>query len=65
MHLFPAEFVSLAVVEGQAKQIQLALLIHLELHETARARPEVFRHRCEAAGWHELCSEDVSVPFGV
>src|ERR1700722_19298692 len=48
-HLFPEKFVGLAVSEGQAKEIELALLVHLELHETARLRPEILRYRCETA----------------
>src|SRR5580704_16048647 len=48
-HLFPEKFIGLAVSEGQAKEIELALLVHLELHETARLRPEILRYRCETA----------------
>src|SRR3981081_2611705 len=61
-HLFPEKFVGLAVSEGQAKEIELALLVHLELHETDRVRPKTLRHRGEAAMWRKPCSEDVSVP---
>jgi hypothetical protein len=60
--LFPTEFVSLAVCERQPKQIELAALVHLELHETARPRCHSFGYRREAAIRRKACGEDISVP---
>src|SRR5690349_7828653 len=62
MRLFPVKFVSLAVFEGQPEQIELARLIHLELHETARLRSQTLGDCCIAAIRHQLRSEDVAIP---
>ena len=60
--LFPVKFVSLAVFEGQPEQIELARLIHLELHETTRLRPQTLGDCCIATVRHKLRREDIAIP---
>ena len=60
--LLAAEVVSLAVVKGETKHVQFAVLIHLELNESARPWSLTFGGCCEGTIRHKPCCKDFAIP---
>jgi hypothetical protein len=57
-NLLATEFVGLAVVEGQTKDVELPLLAHLELNESVRPWSLICGACCEGTVRHKPCCKD-------
>ena len=60
--LLPAELVGLTVVGGEAKHVELAGRVHLELGEGSRFRAEILGEVRNGAARHKGGGEDFAVP---